>query len=81
MSKETEMKQEVLEMLKNFMLGEQGKKIKPKAIEVEMITEAPKSKEGLDDVLEEASKEPMEMDDEDDEKDKKRSMKEFFARK
>jgi hypothetical protein len=80
MSKETEMKHEVLEMLKNFMLGEQGKKIKPKAIEVEMIAEKPKSKAGLDDVLEEASKEPME-EKESKEDDKKRSMKEFFARK
>jgi len=32
-----EMKQKVLSMLKDFMLGEEGKRFKPKAIEVEMI--------------------------------------------
>jgi hypothetical protein len=78
MSKETEMKHEVLEMLKSFMLSEHGKKIKPKAVEVEVEVESkPKSKEGLEEVLEEASKEPVETDKDD----KKRSMKEFFARK
>ena len=54
MDKSMKMKSEVLEMLKDFMMGEQGKKIKPKAIEVSMITDKPK--EGLDKVLDEASK-------------------------
>lgn len=53
MDKSTAMKQQVLGMLKDFMMGEQGKKIKPKAIEVSMMTEKPR---GLDDVLEQASK-------------------------
>ena len=37
MNKEIEMKQHVLEMLKSFLMGEEGSKFKPKAIEVEMI--------------------------------------------
>ena len=44
MNKEIEMKQKVLEMLKEFMMGEEGSKFKPKAIEVEMIS---KPKESL----------------------------------
>ncbi len=82
MSKDAEMKQHVLEMLKNFMLGEQGKKIKPKAIQVEMIAAKPKSKEDLEDVLDDASKRPTKDEVADmDEDDEKRSMKEYFKRK
>jgi hypothetical protein len=81
MSKDVEMKQHVLEMLKNFMLGEQGKKIKPKAISVEMIAAKPKSKEGLEDVLNDASKEPTKDEVSDMDGDEKRSMKDYFKRK
>ena len=52
MDKSIAMKQQVLGMLKDFMMGEQGKKIKPKAIEVAMVTDKPKN---LDEVLENAS--------------------------
>jgi len=58
MDKSIAMKQEVLEMLKNFMMGEQGRKIKPKAISVEMVTAKPMGKSGLKDVLDEASEKP-----------------------
>jgi len=57
-SKEIQMKQHVLSMLHDFMMGEEGGKFKPKAIEVEMISE-PKEVEGkedLDDFLKGASK-------------------------
>ena len=36
-NREIEMKQHVLELLKNFMMGEEGGKFKPKAIEVAMV--------------------------------------------
>ena len=67
MSKEIEMKQEVLEMLKNFLMKRDGSKFKPKEIHVEMMS-APKvvGKEGLADVLKNASEaKPMEHDDHD----------------
>lgn len=54
MSRDIEIKQHILNMLKDVMMGESGSKFKPKAIEVEVIS-APKSKEGLADVLKEAS--------------------------
>lgn len=61
------MKQKVLEMLKDFMMGREGSKFKPKEIHVEMMT-APKvvGKEGLADVLKDAS-EAAPVDCEDDE--------------
>ena len=37
MNKEIEMKKHVLKMLEEFLMGEDGSKFKPKAIEVEMI--------------------------------------------
>ncbi len=46
-SREIQMKQHVLEMLKNFMMGEEGSKFKPKAIEVEMVS-APKGMAEMD---------------------------------
>lgn len=51
------MKQKVLEMLKEFMMGEEGSKFKPKAIEVEMVGEPKevKGKEGLKELLEDAA--------------------------
>lgn len=62
MDKSMEMKHEVLEMLKSFMMGEQGKKIKPKAISVEMVTAKPVGKAGLKDVLDEASEDKAEFE-------------------
>lgn len=47
-----EVKNEVLEMLKQFMMGEDGKKLKPAAVSVEVIE--PVKKGNLDDVLDEA---------------------------
>ena len=92
--KEIEMKQHVLEMLKNFMMGEESKKFKPKEISVEMIG---KPKESLVDP-EEMPKEDMadmdhdmemhegvdpheDMEDEDEEETKKpkMSLKDFLA--
>lgn len=60
MDKSSAMKTEVLEMLKQFMMGEQGRKIKPKAISVEMITAKPKG--SLKDALEGASEEETEFE-------------------
>jgi len=62
MDKSLEMKKKVLGMLEDFMMGEQGRKIKPKAIEVEMIAEGPGAKKQLKDILDEASDEAPDMD-------------------
>lgn len=61
MDKATAMKSEVLEMLKQFMMGEHGKRMKPAAISVEMVTPVKKGdKKGLEEVLDEAGeREPM----------------------
>lgn len=53
-NREIKMKQHVLEILKNFMMGEEGSKFKPKAIEVEMIGE-PKEMDMDDEALEESA--------------------------
>lgn len=87
-NKEIEMKKHVLGMLKNFVMGEEGGKFKPKAIQVEMMGE-PKGKAGLGDFLKDASKDAPDMEspsedkgeDEDMEMSKKMSPKEFFKRK
>ena len=91
MSKEIEMKQKVLEMLKDFMMGREGSKFKPKEIHVEMMS-APKAvgKDGLADVLKDASEaspvdheddereiDPEDLDDEE-EKPKKMSLRDFL---
>ena len=58
MDKSTAMKSKVLEMLEEFMMGEHGKRIKPKAIEVEMIADTKSMRKGsMDDVLKRASEE------------------------
>ena len=54
-----EMKHKVLDMLREFMLGESGKQFKPKAIQVEMLGKPHAVEGGLGDVLKEASKAPM----------------------
>lgn len=54
MNREIQMKQKVLDMLKEFMMGEEGSKFKPKAIEVEMIGK-PKDAGSLKDVLKDAA--------------------------
>jgi len=59
MNRDLEIKKHILNLLRNFMLEESGKKIKPKAISVEMIGK-PEIKEGsLEDVLKDASKTPI----------------------
>lgn len=63
MDKSTAMKAQVLEMLKDFMMGEHGKKMKPAAISVEVIEPVKKGKAGLADVLNRASEEAPEMGD------------------
>lgn len=85
-SKEIEMKKHVLGMLKNFMMGEDGGKFKPVAVEVEMEgppeeeeEEEDEKKEGLGEFLKDASKDAPEM--EEDDMPKKMSPKEFFKRK
>lgn len=88
-SKEIEMKKHVLGMLKNFMMGEEGGKFKPKAIEVDMVGEHKPGKAGLADVLKDASEKAPDMEspaedkgeDEEAEMPKKMSPKEFFKRK
>jgi hypothetical protein len=54
MDKSVEMKRKVLGMLEDFMMGEHGKRMKPAAIEVEMVTSKP-VKGSLKDALDEAS--------------------------
>lgn len=88
-SKEIEMKKHVLGMLKNFMMGEEGSKFKPRSIEVEMmgapeedeVEDMPKGKAGLGDFLKDASESAPDMDDEDEVEPKKMSPKDFFKRK
>lgn len=48
MNKEIEMKQHVLDMLKEFMLGQEGQRFKPKAIQVEMIGKPHEMEESSD---------------------------------
>ena len=80
-SKEIQMKQHVLEMLKTFMMGEEGSKFKPKAVSVEMVG---KPKESL---VEEDDEEESPMEDmgegpeseEEDGKKGKMSLKDFLA--
>ena len=77
-SKEIQMKQHVLEMLKTFMMVEEGSKFKPKAVSVEMIG---KPKESLLDD-EESPMEDMGEGPESEEEDGKKgkmSLKDFLA--
>ena len=81
-SKEIEMKKHVLGMLKNFMMGEDGGKFKPVAVEVEMEGPVEKDEKSLGSFLKDASKEAPEMEEEcEEEMPKKMSPKEFFKRK
>lgn len=59
MKNSLEVKMQVLDMLKDFLLGTEAEKVKPKAISVEVMSARPmsKDKEGLSDVLKKASKE------------------------
>lgn len=45
MDKEIAMKQHVLELLKQFLMGHEGERFKPKAIEVQMIGKKPGEEE------------------------------------
>lgn len=81
--KEIEMKQQVLGMLKDFLMGREGSKFKPKEIHVEMMSKPTMEhgKEGLDEVLKEAAEaEPMEREeDEEEDTPKKMSLQDFLA--
>lgn len=79
--KEIAMKQHVLGMLHNFMMEGEGSKFKPKAIEVDMVSEPKKSlvEDGAD---EESPMEDMGEDPEAEEEDGKKgkmSLKDFLA--
>lgn len=80
MNKDIAVKQHVLEMLKEFLMGEEGSKFKPKSIEVEMmgkphIEKMPMCEPEMDEM-------PMEDDEDDeDEEDKpKMSLKDFLSK-
>jgi hypothetical protein len=86
MSKEIQMKQHILNLIEQMLMGEEGGKFKPKAISVEMMgkpkvmemddkEEMPEHMESLvgDDEM------PEDMDDEEGEDKPKMSLKEFLA--
>ena len=54
MDKSAKMKNDVLEMLKQFMMGEHGKRMKPAAVSVEVVTPVKKGTGDLDEVLDRA---------------------------
>ena len=89
MSKELEMKKQIMEMLEKFLMGREGSKFAPKAVEVEVMHAKPiKGKEGLKEVLQDASDEnPIEeahespeeeMDEDDEDKPKGMTLREFL---
>ena len=81
-AKEIQMKQHVLGMLHDFMMTGEGGKFKPKAIEVEMISEPEEGDDkDLGEFLEKASADAPDMDKEEKEEPKRMSPKEFFKRK
>jgi len=85
MKNQTEMKGNVLQNLIDLMMGSTGSKIKPKMVSIEVVKPAG-GKDGLEEVLNKASEEAPEDEEmeevpEDEEVDKKRSLKDFFARK
>ena len=91
MKNEIEIKQQVLDMLKDLMMGTSGDRVKPKMVTVDVVSAKPVGKEGLEDVLKKASEEnpvdeeemdPAEMEDDSDEDDEepKMSLKEFLKR-
>lgn len=57
-----EMKKQILKMLREVMLQEDGKKFAPKDVHMEMVVAKPASEEGLQDVLEKAQDEAPPMD-------------------
>jgi hypothetical protein len=58
MDNSTAMKSKVLEMLEHFMMGEHGKRMKPKVLSVEVMSDKPNFGKGsMDDVLKRASEE------------------------
>ena len=84
MASEIELKKHILDMLRDFMMGEEGKQFTPKSVEVEM--EKGPDKPGLDEVLSKASDEYVEEDDGDehsepdgDEEDEPKGLKAFLA--
>ena len=75
MSKEIEMKMELLDQLKKLMMGGAGDKFKPKAVEVEIMHLPSKDEE------EEVDEMPEEVEAEDDEENpkKKKTLREFLS--
>ena len=58
MDNSSKMKSKVLEMLEQFMMGEHGKRMKPKVLSVEVMSDKPNFGKGnMDDVLKRASEE------------------------
>jgi Ran GTPase-activating protein (RanGAP) involved in mRNA processing and transport len=89
-------KNEILEMLKSLMMDSHGKRLKPAAVTVEVISPAKKGMD-LDDVLDQAAEDAPEVDEdeldedesecshktdneEEDEEPKKKSFRDFFNR-
>lgn len=87
MKNEIEMKQHVLGMLKEFLMGEDGGKFKPKAIEVQMMgkPEMSDDEEEMEEMSDDVADMHEEMEDEDCEDEgmdkKKMSLKDFLASK
>lgn len=57
MKNELEVKSHVLDMLKEMLMGTDGGKFKPKVMSVEVVSGKPKGKEGLEELLQNASEE------------------------
>jgi len=55
-------KNDVLEMLKQFMMGEHGKRMKPAAVTVEVVTPMKGKGGSLEEVLDKAAKKAPEVD-------------------
>ena len=63
MNRDMQVKHEVLEMIKQFLMGEEGKKFGPKSMSVEMVSAKPaEGKGGLSEVLKEASEHAPDME-------------------
>lgn len=84
MNNEIAMKQHVLDMLKEFMLGEDGKKFKPKEMSIEIIKPEHDDTEEMEEMHEpeeEMTEEPECEDEMEEGGKKKMSLKDFLASK
>lgn len=85
MKDSTEMKKQVLQMMKKELMGTAGSRFAPKTVTIDVVTAKPEEEkdEDLDEVLQRASEDaPDDMDVmEDCDGDTKRSLKNYFARK